>query len=65
MGKPAHKIAILKHLKSGKTLTGKQAWIKFGCYRLSDVIHRLNNAGHNIVCEIVSGERYGKYKLVV
>lgn len=61
-----HRVGILAHLKNGKTLTGKQAWNLFGCYRLSDVIHRLNqNDDINIECTIVEGERYGKYKLII
>lgn len=60
-----HRVPVLAHLKSGKTLTGLQAWNKYGCYRLAPVISRLNeNPAINIICTIVSGERYGEYKLI-
>ena len=60
-----HRVPVLAHLKSGKTLTGKQAWGLFGCYRLSSVIHRLNKTpGISIVCNKVEGEFYGQYKLI-
>ena len=58
------RIPILKHLKSGKTLTGLQAWNKYGCYRLSSVINRLNDKGHNIICEILEGNTHGTYTLI-
>jgi len=60
-----HRIPVLLHLKSGKTLTGLQAWRLFGCYRLSSVINRLNKKPEiNIVCNKVDGESYGQYKLI-
>lgn len=56
---------ILKHLKSGKTLTQLQALKLFGCLRLAARIEelRLNN---RIECEMVQDDdkRYGRYRLV-
>jgi len=56
---------ILKHLKSGKTLTQLQALKLFGCLRLAARIEelRLNN---RIECEMVQHDdkRYGRYRLV-
>lgn len=60
-----HRIPVLAHLKKHGTITGLQAWRLYGCYRLSDVVHRLNkNPEINIECKIVDGERYGEYKLI-
>ena len=58
---------VLLHLKAGKTLTGKQAWDKFGLYRLSSVIENLRNKGYPITCEMCkapNGDKYGKYRYV-
>ncbi len=60
-----HRVPILAHLESGKTLTGLQAWKLCGCYRLSSVINRLKNKGHNIICTIVDDQNYGEYKLII
>lgn len=63
--KVPHRVPVLSHLKSGKTLTGLQAWRLFGCYRLSSVINRLNKTpGISIICNKVEGEFYGQYKLI-
>lgn len=61
-----HRVHVLNHLKSGKKLTHLQALRLFGCSRLSSVVNRLNNnPAINIICTIVSGERYGEYKLII
>lgn len=44
-----HKTQVLAHLQQGKTLSQAEAIHHFDCYRLSAVIQRLRNAGHNIV----------------
>ena len=63
--KVPHRVPVLAHLESGKTLTGLKAWRLFGCYRLSSVIHRLNKDPKiNIECTIPEGETHGKYKLI-
>ena len=40
---------ILSHLKQGETLSQAEAIYHFDCYRLSAVIQRLRNLGHDIV----------------
>ena len=63
--KVPHRVPVLQHLKSGKTLTGLQGWKLFGCYRLSSVINRLNKDPKiNIQCTIPEGETHGVYKLI-
>ena len=44
-----HQTQVLSHLKQGRTITQAQAITQFNCYRLSAVINRLRNAGHDIV----------------
>lgn len=44
-----HQTKVLAHLKSGKTLSQAEAIQHFDCFRLSAVIQRLRNAGHEIV----------------
>ena len=39
---------ILNHLKQGNSITPIDAIQLFDCYRLSAVIHRLRNEGHQI-----------------
>ena len=40
---------VLAHLKQGKTISQAEAIDLFNCYRLSAIIQRLRNAGHDIV----------------
>ncbi len=42
---------ILSHLKSGKTISAKQAATMFGCYRLGARIMELREAGYKVVGE--------------
>lgn len=44
-----HQTQVLAHLKNGKTLSQAEAIYHFDCYRLSAVIQRLRNLGHDIV----------------
>jgi len=63
--KLTHKESVMKHLKRFGTITGREAWAQYGIYRLSSIIHRLNNTpGINISCEIVPGYKHGEYKLI-
>ena len=56
----SQKIMVLNHLKSGKSITQKEAIDLFGAYRLSDIIYRLRQQGYDISCEIKYGKnRYG------
>jgi Asp-tRNA(Asn)/Glu-tRNA(Gln) amidotransferase C subunit len=52
---------VLQYFALGYTLTQKDAIEIFGCYRLSAVVHRLREVGHNI--ENISDKRYAIYKL--
>ncbi|MDQ9010075.1 helix-turn-helix domain-containing protein [Acinetobacter gerneri] len=44
-----HQTQILNHLKQGQTISQSEAITLFDCYRLSAVIKRLRNSGHDIV----------------
>jgi len=57
---------ILKHLKSGKTLTPLQALGLFDSLRLGARIENLRKAGHKIKTTMVKSgnKRYAMYKLV-
>ena len=61
-----HCQAVLEHLRSGKSITGLVALDLFGCYRLSDAIHKLRKRGHNIETTMKEhdGVQYGEYNLV-
>lgn len=64
--KNQQKTKVLSYLKKHKTITPLQALSKFGCYRLSSIIHRLRDDGHNIITiltEQKGGNKYGTYKL--
>ena len=57
---------ILKHLRSGKSLSPLQALGLFGCYRLAGRIYDLKRAGHQIETIIKSddqGRTYASYAL--
>ncbi len=43
-----HQVLVLAHLKQGKTISPIEAITLYKCFRLSAVIKRLRNAGHNI-----------------
>ena len=61
---------VLKHLKSGKRITSREAFEKYGATRLSAIIFDLRKLGMNIsTTSCVGKNRYGescsyaKYKL--
>jgi hypothetical protein len=56
---------ILKHLKSGKSLTPLQALRLCGSLRLGARIHNLREQGHNIKTRMVrrGGARVAEYSL--
>ena len=56
---------ILKHLKTGKTLTAIQALKMFDCFRLAARIENLRKMGHDIESRIIkrNGKRYASYKM--
>jgi len=58
---------VRRHILGGGTITGKQAYLKFGLYRLSSVIHRMRQEGHpiNTISITQNGETFAKYKLGV
>jgi hypothetical protein len=62
--------AILNHLKSGKSITSKEAFELYGVTRLSAIIHDLRCMGYPIHAFTVEGTtrfgdscRYAKYIL--
>lgn len=62
---------IREWLESGKTLTSKDAWEKWGVTRLSAIIFNLRREGLNIATSTEESEnrygepvRYGRYKML-
>lgn len=62
--------AILNHLKSGKSITSKEAFELYGVTRLSAIIHDLRNMGYAIHTFMMDGTtrfgdstKYAKYVL--
>ncbi|MFC3902270.1 Helix-turn-helix domain-containing protein [Acinetobacter marinus] len=47
--KTTQKSQILAYMQTGNTITPIEALNKFGCFRLSDVIFRLRQSGHEII----------------
>ena len=58
--------AILKHLKSGDTITSLEALQKYGCLRLAAVIHSLRKEGFDVGTEMVdvNGKTIAEYSLL-
>ena len=58
--------AILKHLKSGNTITSLEALQKYGCLRLAAVIHSLRKEGFDVGTEMVdvNGKTIAEYSLL-
>ena len=40
---------VIKHFKSGKSLTAKEAWLKYGIMRLAARIHEIKEMGYKIL----------------
>jgi len=61
------KARLLNYLKTHKRgITGHDALLKLGLYRLSGEIHQLRNEGHNIKTEMMTredGTQYARYYL--
>ena len=52
--KISKKAKLLKYLQTHKSgISGKDAWLKFGLYRLSGEIHQLRKEGYNIRTRMV------------
>jgi hypothetical protein len=57
---------ILKHLKSGQTITPLEALRRFGCFRLGARIYDLKQEGHAIEKQMVDvgkGKRVASYRI--
>ena len=56
---------LLRHLLSGRTINGGQAFTRFGIYRLSGIIHHFRGKGFTFDMKMVNrkGTKYGVYKL--
>jgi hypothetical protein len=62
--------AVLNHLKSGKSITSREAYDLYGATRLSAIIHDLRCMGYTIHTILVDGKtrfgdscKYAKYIL--
>ena len=59
--KASQKKMVLAHLQQHGKLTPLDALALYGCYRLSSVIFRLRNDGHDIkTVNIVTGKQIGR-----
>ena len=61
-------IEILRHLKDNGSITPHEALMKYSCFRLASVIHRLRESQWPIETELVQQEdnkraRYARYHL--
>lgn len=59
-------VAILKHLKTGKTISPMEAIVTYSIMRLAPAIHDLRCAGYRIESDIrkdAKGHRYARYSL--
>ena len=67
MKKKTKKAQLLAYLQRSKRgITGHDALLKIGLYRLSGEIHELRNEGHDIKTEMMEredGTRYARYYL--
>ena len=63
----SQKTRILKHLEDGRSITPIDALNLFGCFRLSDVIFKLKQEGHDIQTDMVenqNGKKFASYTLL-
>tara|TARA_R110002096_G_scaffold54020_3_gene139796 strand:+ start:819 stop:1016 length:198 start_codon:yes stop_codon:yes gene_type:complete len=63
----SQKSVILKHLKTGKSISPLKALGLYGCYRLASRVNDLRKDGHNIETMIQAdgtGRNYAQYRLV-
>ena len=61
------KLAILTHLKTGRSLSPLKALGLYGCYRLASRVNDLRKDGHTIETVIQAdgtGRNYAQYRLV-
>ena len=67
MKKKTKKSQLLAYLQRSKRgITGHDALLKLGLYRLSGEIHQLRSEGHNIKTEMMTredGTQYARYYL--
>lgn len=56
---------ILAHLQTN-SITGLEAWTKYGVYRLSSLINRIRKQGHEVLTEMIEmdGHTFAKYSLL-
>jgi hypothetical protein len=57
---PSQSIRILKHLKSGKSLTALEALTRYGCFRLAARVHELKRKGYRITQTTKHNRKTGK-----
>ena len=58
-----HVEQIHKHLRRHRTITSVQAFARYGCTRLADVVYKLRRRGYSIDTELVphNGSKYARY----
>lgn len=47
---------VLEHLERGFSITSLEAWEKYGCSRLADIIYKLRKEGYHIDAEMVKAK---------
>lgn len=57
---PTQKEIILDHLMQGRSITGAEAYTRYGIYRLSAIIHLLKKEGHPIESKLINQEGISK-----
>jgi len=57
---PSQSLRILKHLKTGKSLTALEALNRFGCFRLAARVLELKRMGYRINRTIKHNRKTGK-----
>ena len=62
--KKSHMQSVIEWFETHDTLTPKEAWINFGCYRLAAVIARMRGQGYIIETIIRDGEKFATYKML-
>lgn len=57
---------VLAHLLRGKSITNNESMLVYGIYRLSDCIHKIREAGYDVLTDIKTdevGRKYSSYHL--
>jgi len=61
----SQRLAILRHLSTGRSITTMEAFEKFHCTRLAARIAEIRSEGHSVSAEMVKmgGARVARYRI--